>query len=67
MIPKTSSRDKELVQLTDKGRAEFDKQAQAHAIWIDHLLGDFTGPEAQDICTRFDKVNQYLHGTGDSQ
>ena len=66
-VPVLGDRRASLVQLTDKGRAEFDKQAQAHAIWIDHLLGDFTGPEAQDICTRFDKVNQYLHGTGDSQ
>ncbi|MGR3493963.1 MarR family winged helix-turn-helix transcriptional regulator [Citreimonas sp.] len=45
-----------LVRLTPDGRAEFARQAAAHAAWIDALLDDFTEAEAEALATRFDAV-----------
>lgn len=45
-----------LVKLTDGGRAEFTRQAAAHAAWIDELLADFTEAEAETLAARFDAV-----------
>ncbi|SDY46819.1 MarR family winged helix-turn-helix transcriptional regulator [Citreimonas salinaria] len=45
-----------VVRLTADGRAEFTRQAAAHAAWIDALLDDFTEAEAEALATRFDAV-----------
>ena len=45
-----------LVRLTRKGQEEFARQAAAHELWIDELLGDFDGDEATDLAGRFDAM-----------
>ncbi|SHF62016.1 transcriptional regulator, MarR family [Loktanella atrilutea] len=45
-----------LVRLTRKGQEEFARQAAAHELWIDELLGDFDGDEATDLAARFDAM-----------
>ncbi|MFZ3584153.1 MarR family winged helix-turn-helix transcriptional regulator [Loktanella sp. DJP18] len=41
-----------LVRLTTEGVAEFDRQAHAHARWIDELLSDFTTAQAEDLAAQ---------------
>lgn len=45
-----------VVRLTAEGRAEFTRQAAAHAAWIDALLDDFTEAEAEALASRFDAL-----------
>ncbi len=45
-----------LVRMTRKGQEEFARQAAAHELWIDELLGDFTAEEAGALAARFDAV-----------
>lgn len=41
-----------LVRLTPAGVAEFERQAHAHAAWIDELLGDFPTAQADDLAAQ---------------
>ena len=43
-----------LVRLTTQGRAEFARQAEAHAIWIDTMLRGFSSDEARDLAARLE-------------
>jgi len=40
-----------LARLTDKGRAEFARQAKAHEVWIDELLKDVETGRAERLST----------------
>ncbi len=46
-----------VVHLTAKGQKQFDLQAAEHEIWINQLLNDFTGAEAQTLHRRFDIID----------
>ena len=45
-----------LVRLTAAGAAEFARQAEAHAAWIDGLLDQFDEAEADRLAERFDAL-----------
>lgn len=49
-----------LVRLTRKGDEEFARQAEAHAGWIDELLGDFSATEAEAMAHRLDALTTRL-------
>lgn len=59
-IPVPGDRRASLVRLTQKGREEFALQATAHEGWIDQLLRDFTGSEAEGISSRLDHIIQAI-------
>ena len=49
-----------VVRLTQKGRDEFSRQADAHEGWIDQLLRGFSGGEAEDVSNRLEGVIQVI-------
>ncbi|TJZ88874.1 MarR family transcriptional regulator [Paracoccus gahaiensis] len=51
-----------LVRLTRKGQEEFTRQAAAHELWIDELLGDFDEPEATNLAGCFDAISRREEG-----
>ncbi len=59
-VPVSGDRRASLVRLTPKGREEFARQAVAHECWIDQLLRDFTGAEADGISVRLDRIIQAI-------
>ncbi|WP_306120348.1 MULTISPECIES: MarR family transcriptional regulator [unclassified Roseitalea] len=61
-VPVKGDRRAFLVQLTERGKAHFARQAEAHAGWIDELLGDFPAEEADGLAHRFDALAQLLDG-----
>ncbi|RVT83316.1 MarR family transcriptional regulator [Rhodobacteraceae bacterium CCMM004] len=46
------------VRLTDLGRGEFARQAEAHEAWIDALLGDVEANEAALMSRRLDALTE---------
>jgi len=56
-----------LVQLTGTGRNEFARQAAAHEIWIDRLLGGFSEAEALRVSDRFETVTDSLSERTDTR
>ena len=52
-VPVPGDRRAHLVQLTQKGWAEFDRQAAAHEAWIGELLGGFSAEEARALAAEF--------------
>ncbi len=59
-VPVPGDRRASLVRLTRNGREEFARQAVAHEGWIDQLLRDFTGAEAEGISVRLDHIIQAI-------
>lgn len=59
-VPVPGDRRASLVRLTKKGRQEFARQAAAHEGWIDQLLSDFSGAEAEGISDRLDHISQTI-------
>lgn len=49
-----------LVRLTQGGREESAKQAQAHEAWIDAMLDSFTASEASDIGLRLENLETLM-------
>ncbi|MEY1556151.1 MarR family winged helix-turn-helix transcriptional regulator [Yoonia sp. R2331] len=49
-----------LVRLTQRGREEFARQAQAHEAWINDMLADFSAAEAVDIGVRLESLEAAL-------
>ncbi|OED39883.1 MarR family transcriptional regulator [Chromatiales bacterium (ex Bugula neritina AB1)] len=44
------------VRLSGNGRAEFSRQAAAHEIWIDELLGNLSVTDAEAVLGHFDSI-----------
>ena len=57
-VPVPGDRRATLVRLTEKGQQEFARQAQAHAGWIDDLLGGLDAGAVQDLIARLDAIEQ---------
>lgn len=49
-----------LVRLTDAGRVEFSRQAEAHEGWINAAFDGLTADEAQGIAESLDAVARWL-------
>lgn len=45
-----------LVKLTEKGRVEFAKQAQAHEAWVDDLLQGISAGDTTDLTEQLDGI-----------
>ena len=45
-----------LARLTEKGHAEFERQAKAHEAWVDTLLKDVEGERAERLATLLNDV-----------
>ncbi len=52
--PAPNDRRSYLVRLTPKGQAEFAAAARAHEQWIDKMLSEFDGAEAETIIQHLD-------------
>jgi len=63
--PLPGDRRAAVVRLTDKGRAEFARQAEAHKSWIDALLSDFSAEEAREIGALLGAMTDPATRTGD--
>ncbi len=59
-VPVPGDRRASLVRMTQKGREEFARQAEAHEAWIDDMLSGFTAEEATDIAARLEHLEQSL-------
>jgi DNA-binding MarR family transcriptional regulator len=53
-----------LVRLTPKGEAQFETVARAHQQWIDRLLSDFDGAEAETIIQHLDGLGSRIRNGG---
>lgn len=53
-----------LVRLTPKGQAEFAVVARAHQQWIDRMLSDFDGNEAETIIQHLDGLGSRIRNGG---
>lgn len=51
-VPVPGDRRAMVLRLTPAGHAEFARQAKAHEIWINTLLGGLSGPEVQQLAAR---------------
>lgn len=61
-VPVPGDRRATLVRMTQRGHEEFGQQAIAHQAWIDAMLGDFTGAEAQALSARLEVLDNSLKG-----
>ncbi len=59
-VPVPGDRRASLARLTKKGHEEFAQQAAAHEGWVDQLLSDFSGDEAEVISDRLGKISQTI-------
>lgn len=50
------------VQLTQKGREEFARQAKAHELWISELLGQFSQDDARFLAGQFGNLGSKQGG-----
>lgn len=53
-VPVPGDRRASVVQLTRKGAEEFARQAAAHEVWVDQMLGSFDQGEAVALAARLD-------------
>jgi DNA-binding MarR family transcriptional regulator len=53
-----------LVRLTPKGQAAFAEVARAHQQWIDKMLSDFDGDEAETIIAHLDGLGTRIRNGG---
>jgi DNA-binding MarR family transcriptional regulator len=56
-----------LVRLTPKGKAEFAGAARAHEQWIDKMLSEFDGDEAETIIQHIDGLAGRVRNGGTRQ
>ncbi|MEP7030427.1 MAG: MarR family transcriptional regulator [Pseudolabrys sp.] len=54
-----------IVRLTPKGVAHFAIIAKAHETWIDELLSDLGGPEAEVLIAQLGGLLTWMRSTGD--
>lgn len=59
-VPVPGDRRASLARLTKKGHEEFARQVVAHEGWVDQLLSDFSGDEAEVISDRLGKISQTI-------
>jgi len=59
-VPVPGDRRATLVRLTRKGHEDFARQAAAHEVWLDHMLGDLSGAQAADLVSTFDALDKTL-------
>lgn len=62
--PAPGDRRSFLVRLTPKGRTEFAVVARAHQQWIDKMLSDFDGAEAEAIIDHLDGLGTRIRNGG---
>jgi DNA-binding MarR family transcriptional regulator len=62
--PAPDDRRSFLVRLTPKGEAEFAAVARAHQQWVDRLLSDFDGDEAEVIIAHLDGLGTRTRNGG---
>lgn len=62
--PAPGDRRSFLVRLTPKGQAEFAIVARAHQQWIDKMLSDFDGVEAEAIIEHLDGLGTRIRNGG---
>jgi DNA-binding MarR family transcriptional regulator len=62
--PAPDDRRSFLVRLTPKGDAEFAAVARAHQQWVDRLLSDFDGDEAETIIAHLDGLGTRTRNGG---
>ena len=62
--PSPDDRRSFLVRLTPKGEAEFAVVARAHQQWIDRMLSDFDGGEAETIIDHLDGLGTRIRNGG---
>jgi DNA-binding MarR family transcriptional regulator len=62
--PAPDDRRSFLVRLTTKGQAEFAAVARAHQQWIDKMLSDFDGAEAEAIIQHLDGLGTRVRNGG---
>jgi DNA-binding MarR family transcriptional regulator len=62
--PAPDDRRSFLVRLTTKGQAEFTAVARAHQQWIDKMLSDFDGAEAEAIIQHLDGLGTRVRNGG---
>ena len=57
--PVPGDRRASCVRLTDKGRAEFAVQAEAHERWLDGLLAGVTAEDAAELSQQLDEIARH--------
>jgi DNA-binding MarR family transcriptional regulator len=62
--PSPDDRRSFLVRLTPKGEAQFETVARAHQQWIDKMLSDFDGAEAETIIQHLDGLGSRIRNGG---
>jgi DNA-binding MarR family transcriptional regulator len=62
--PSPDDRRSFLVRLTPKGQATFAAVARAHQQWIDKMLSDFDGDEAETIIGHLDGLGTRIRNGG---
>jgi DNA-binding MarR family transcriptional regulator len=62
--PAPDDRRSFLVRLTPKGEAQFVAVARAHQQWIDKLLSEFDGAEAETIIAHLDGLGSRVRNGG---
>jgi len=62
--PSPDDRRSFLVRLTPKGQATFAAVARAHQQWIDKMLSDFDGDEAETIIGHLDGLGSRIRNGG---
>jgi DNA-binding MarR family transcriptional regulator len=62
--PSPDDRRSFLVRLTPKGRSAFTVIAHAHQQWIDKMLSDFDGDEAETIIAHLDGLGTRIRNGG---
>ena len=62
--PSPDDRRSFLVRLTPKGEAQFETVARAHQQWIDKMLSDFDGAEAETIIQHLDGLGTRIRNGG---
>jgi len=62
--PAPDDRRSFLVRLTPKGQTEFTAVARAHQQWIDKMLSDFDGAEAEAIIQHLDGLGTRVRNGG---
>ena len=64
--PVPGDRRASLVRMTEQGRAEFARQAEAHEAWIDKMFADVPPEAAQTMAEALDAVARRLENKEES-
>ncbi|MDE4191085.1 MarR family winged helix-turn-helix transcriptional regulator [Phaeobacter gallaeciensis] len=65
--PVPGDRRASLVRMTEQGRAEFARQAEAHEAWIDKMFADVPPEAAQTMAEALDAVARRLENKDESR